>query len=330
MCVIFTHLHSYDFMTRYGLEKYNILVSGTAGVNLFYVLSGFLITTLAIREFRKTETFSIKKFFIRRALRIFPLYYLALYAYLLLQLFRVQKTTMDSFVYAFFYLYNFASKKVYDSWLGSFHTLATEEHFYLVFPFIFFICFRINKYIFLLVILAYIYFIPGTRVHFANFEATHNVSLWTIYACMPILVGCIFAFLREQSWLYAAFQNLTDHAAGRLFAQALFIVFWLYFFLQQINGYNPVFFAIGFGFLILFCVEFTENWAVRLLSMAPLVYLGKISYGLYVWQSVIIGTGDSSRIVSPKALAFALIFILSILSYELFEKRILRLKDRWR
>jgi peptidoglycan/LPS O-acetylase OafA/YrhL len=72
VAVIATHLGSKGFLDRRGLGRLYVLVSGTTGVTLFYVLSGFLLTSLALTEIDRRGAFSFKNFFIRRALRLFP------------------------------------------------------------------------------------------------------------------------------------------------------------------------------------------------------------------------------------------------------------------
>jgi peptidoglycan/LPS O-acetylase OafA/YrhL len=328
--VVLTHLHSHDYFTSLGIEKYHIIFPGTSGVNLFYVLSGFLITTLAITEYIKNGTFNIKNFFARRALRIFPLYYLALFVYLVLMFFGAQMTNMRSFVNAFFYAYNFVPKQHYDAWLGSFHTLATEEHFYLVFPFLFYLGYKYNKYLFIAFILAYIYFVPYSRPYFANFEAKYHVTLWTFFSCVPILVGCCLAFFMNFNIVRETFFKINSSFLFSRITELFLIILFLYMMYDQTLAYNHTKMAIGFSILIIFCYKMRDNYIVKGLSFPSVVYLGKISYGIYIWQSVICGTGDSSRLISNKYLAFAVVIGLAILSYEMYEKKFLTLKQRWK
>ncbi len=79
---IFKYLKSYKIL----FPVINILTDGALGVNIFFVISGFLITSLMLIEEANTETVSLKNFYIRRTLRIFPAYYFLILVYFLLQL----------------------------------------------------------------------------------------------------------------------------------------------------------------------------------------------------------------------------------------------------
>jgi len=329
LAVILTHLHSYDYFVSLGLGKYHRLVDGGTGVNLFYVLSGFLITSLAIKEIRLYGTFSIKDFFIRRSLRIFPLYYFALFCYVILHFFYIKRLNFDSFLHAFFYIYNFIPIDKYQGWLGSFHTLATEEHFYLVFPFLFFMTFRRSGLLFVALMLAYVLLVPNLRGYFAPYSQTYFVDRWTLFACVPILIGAIAAWINAQNSVDQCIVFLSRGKGSRLGLALVLLAPALYFYLIQPHAYSPVTMAVGFSFLVVFVVRFQSNWFVRAMSVQPLAYFGRISYGLYVWQSIVIGTGDGEGIFKSRWIAFFLVFLLAIISYELFENRFLKLKERF-
>ena len=106
LSVIFLHLGSSQFFLDLGLENYHRLISGNTGVILFYVLSGFLITSLAIDEVTKNGSFNIIYFLQRRSLRLFPLYYLALLVIFMLSFFGVTRISDAGWLYAVFYAFN--------------------------------------------------------------------------------------------------------------------------------------------------------------------------------------------------------------------------------
>ena len=88
--VLFDHLQIKYYIFSETLPKYFLpiryfLEDGHLGVNVFFVISGFLITTLLLKEEQKNKTVSLKKFYIRRTLRIFPAYYTLLLVYFILQ-----------------------------------------------------------------------------------------------------------------------------------------------------------------------------------------------------------------------------------------------------
>lgn len=134
LCVIYHHVH-----LKYAPTGFDF---GHFGVQIFFVLSGFLITTLLLRERESTGTISLKKFYMRRTLRIFPVYYLVLGIYCLLVFF-VEKDPVASSEFwhnlPFFltYTYNLVIPEEHGrvifflAW-----SLATEEQYYLVWPFL--------------------------------------------------------------------------------------------------------------------------------------------------------------------------------------------------
>jgi peptidoglycan/LPS O-acetylase OafA/YrhL len=328
LSVIFTHLGSWNLFGTLGIQRYHGLISGNTGVTLFYTLSGFLITTLAIREQRDTDHFSLKNFFVRRALRIFPLYYLALGCYLLFTIFGWQRASPPSLAHAATYTYNFIPNSQYQSWLGSFHTLATEEHFYLIFPFLFLLLYRRAGWLLMIFIFAYLYCAPATRSWFSGYESTYSVNRWTMYACPPILIGSLVACIYSHHLAQAALNWICLRETWRRILQIGLLGTFVLFYSRQVDSTDPITASWGFAFLLIFFAQFRASLASRALSFPPLAYLGKISYGLYVWQSFVCSTGSSERLVSNPWLAFVLVFVLAILSYELFEKYFLKLKHR--
>ena len=314
--VIALHLGSAALFKEAGLADYHVLVSGGTGVNLFYVISGFLITSLISEEVRQSGAFDLKGFFLRRALRIFPLYYFVLGSYLLVHLLGLQKLGHTSFTFAALYSYNFIPSRFYDGWLGSFHTLATEEHFYLVYPLIWALCLwrRLPIWIALvtLILLTHIT-LPLCR----PLQADFFVGRWTFNAWGPILIGCVFARIN------VAGQGIHE---GRKY---FLLVFGLLFG-SQVLASNALTVSIAFGFLILH-LSFNQHSQFIAAMRAPAVrYLGSISYGMYVWQSFIISTGPSRRLITNPVLAVVVVLLLSALSWHYVERPIARIRDRIR
>ncbi|MCB0357129.1 MAG: acyltransferase, partial [Bdellovibrionales bacterium] len=259
LTVIFLHLGSYNVFKSYGLENYHVLISGYTGIHLFYVLSGFLITSLAINEFKKSQSFSLKKFFVRRALRLFPLYYLAILVVFVVQLFKLTNVKFESYLYALFYSYNFVPRKFYHGLLGSFHTLATEEHFYLIFAILFVSMSRFGKkhvfYAVPLVFLTGILFLHNFRDWFVDFEKTHYVSRWTLFAIQPILVGCLGGFVFSSPLLSTLKNKFNDN-----FIKSSLILVFVFAYLIQVVYRNEIVMSISFLSLILFLTLYENTW----------------------------------------------------------------------
>ena len=339
LSVIFLHLGSMNWFEARGLSEYHPLFSGKTGVYLFYVISGFLITALAVDEIRKTERFDFKKFFARRALRLFPLYYLAIACIGLLHILGLTSVDPTSWIYALTYSYNFVPLDAYNGLLGSFHTLGTEEQFYMAYGLLLCLIFSgiapqrylPAKYISLAVILIMCVTANQTlRPYFANFEVTHFVRRWSFFAMDPIGIGCLAALFYKSKWVESFVKTVKNRetilVATHLSLCAIFL--WAYI------GYafhgSVTLLSIGFSCLLLDLSLFRQTLTARVLENRVFAYLGTISYGLYVWQAVINGTGSNARWIESPYISTALVFIVSVVSYELYEKRFLELKKNYR
>ena len=327
--VILLHLQSKEWFSDWGLSQYHILISGLTGVTLFYVISGYLITRLALEEVSRTGGFSTKNFLIRRALRLFPLYYLAILFLFCVEMAGVTRVKDMSYAYALTYTYNFVPREYYSTLLGSFHTLATEEQFYLAFACVFGFTLWKRSVGFAALLLAGLIFLPMLWDSFTAYQDTHYVYRWVIFASSPILIGCLGAWVAQLPFV----GDLESKArSGWIYRHALgfgLLAIFLGFYLGQVWQKNEVTLSIGFLALVHFLATTPTSRLARVLSYPPLVYLGTISYGLYVWQSVIIGTSVNSRWVDPPIVAVAVVFGLAYLSYELYEKPFLKLKSRF-
>jgi peptidoglycan/LPS O-acetylase OafA/YrhL len=112
-------------------EFLQIFINGKTGVDLFFLISGFLITTLLLNEFKQTNCIDLKRFYIRRSLRIFPAYYFLLLIYFIMQKFELLYINPQTWVSSFFYMRQFFGS----GWLTShFWSLSIEELFYMIFP----------------------------------------------------------------------------------------------------------------------------------------------------------------------------------------------------
>jgi peptidoglycan/LPS O-acetylase OafA/YrhL len=335
--VVLLHLGSYHWFKKWGIASYHTLFSGGTGIHLFYVISGFLITCLGIDEVRSTNDFNYPKFLQRRALRLFPLYYLAISCICLLDLFKLASVPTKGFWYALFYGYNMVPKDGYNGLLGSFHTLATEEQFYLLYGLILFATIRgiwtrkLGRHLaptaLTLILLIALAFGKSLGDKLAVILDPRHPGRLLFNAMNPILIGCIAALFVKSAIAEKLSRLLVRNAPialaihfGLLFLFAYF--YWGYaFFHHTVN-----LLSVGFACLLIDFYYFRDSAIVKVLDHPCLVYLGKISYGIYVWQAVINGTGSNSRWIRSPWLSTALVFFLSVISYELYEKRFLRMK----
>lgn len=257
---------------------------GTVGVDLFFVISGFLITTLLIGERERTGTVSLTGFYLRRALRILPAYIVLLWVLFGLSLHeRVSLAPVDWWT-ALTYTVNFAPRSAWD--VGHIWSLSVEEHFYLVWPCVALWC--APRYLGRWA-LAGCLVPPILRaivvLGFPTWSST--TELWTPYRCDTIAWGCLLAVLvREPAWRVRLDRIVAGAwwwvvplaalaAACRL---SSFTKFGL------IPGYTIK--AVVLTWILWGVVSRREQFAARILNTRWLVGMGVLSYSLYLWHRV--------------------------------------------
>lgn len=303
-----------------GLPLPAIVNFGQTGVDLFFVLSGFLITSILLAA-RPRDWAEVRTFYARRSLRIFPLYYLAL-ALCTLFLFHVD--------WPFWvYLENFwmsAGKAIAGP--GHLWSLAVEEQFYLVWPCL--VLFVPRRFL-LKILSGTIIFSFVLRVLLA--ASHHDVYSLTLTRLDGLSGGAILALLHSTGSLrrwrplllaMAVCSSLLIVAIGSTFRTTGEIWF-------TAAKYSLL--AALYSGCIGWLVCSPEAKLSRALSIRPLRFIGRISYGLYVWHPFVFVLlfralhGHSPWLEA--ALAFPLAFLLASLSWYAFERPFLRLKDRF-
>ncbi len=338
---------------------------GWAGVQLFFVLSGFLITGILIKMNQNLSPRDyFVKFYGRRFLRVFPLYYFYLILMLVVTTFliyngykpNVMKLFQTQLPYALGYIYNFHyASLIYRHlyFLVHFWSLSVEEQFYIFWPLIIFLTPEkirkgvLTSIIFLgplfriLITLAYKYsFVPflNETLPMGLYPLTFNhidaFGLGAFIACYPIpkaklqAIGLTFLLpLSAFLWQYLASGSIGSF--GSLGFQFIMPVGY-----QFIWGYS----ALNYYFATLIFAVAREGFLVGFLENTVLKYIGRISYGLYVYHngaiwftSRIRDFGISEEFVKPLSTLLALIisFVLAALTYKFIEKPFLSLKDRY-
>ena len=333
LSVVLLHVGSYGFFRDHGIALYHPLVSGKTGVILFYVISGFLITSLAIDEIRKDGSFNFLLFLQRRCLRLFPLYYMAIASIFVLHFLGLTSVPSQAWSYAIFYAYNFVPSSGYNGLLGSFHTLATEEQFYLLYGATLGALFTTarlvaaKQFALLAMLLLLLNFAGDIGSWIETLIDTYKPKRIIFNAMTPLLIGCIGALIAKSNTFNRALMAVEKNSRISQALQAYMLFASLYLFVGYAQGHKSVhLLSVAFVLLITNLYYFRDSLLSKLLSMEPLHYLGSVSYGIYVWQAVINGTGSGSRWIDSPYLSTSLVFLASILSFELYEKRFLRLK----
>jgi peptidoglycan/LPS O-acetylase OafA/YrhL len=336
-------------MRHFQYEGFNnhsvvLLPGGGIGVDLFFVLSGFLITTLLLQEWATTGSISILNFYVRRGLRLLPALAAFLVAFVVIASFvhtPVQSTGEVSnadllknlaaiVTYSFNWLMALGWDRVWG--LGHLWSLSVEEQFYLVWPALLILLLRLRVSPLLLLglsgaALAISASLPviWPEERFARFYFA------TDYRIHTILVGCLLAQLYVGGLLTASVTRrpLFKVALAASLAFLVTAAVWLesedrFIFL---GGYTFV--AIAAGFVLtagFFANQGTGHW---LLTNRAIVYVGKRSYALYLWHYAIGYWLRDLDTVPQILLSFAVSFLAAELSHRLVEAPALRLKGRF-
>ncbi len=332
---------------------------GFLGVDAFFVLSGFLITSLLIGEWRQALTIKLGAFWARRARRLLPalllmLLFVAFFAAVIVPRGTYGALRLDALA-TLLYVSNWhfilvnsnyfnetsASSPLLHTW-----SLAVEEQFYVIWP---------------LVVLAVLHFTRSMRALFALCCAaalasavwmhvvydggvnTNRAYLGTDTRSQCLFIGCALAVglvlltqrRHEEGRLAKGELWRPENAVGRLACGVVGVIgaagavsLWVLTTSNSVFPYSGGFFLIGLSVacVILAAVGAPRSIVPRVLSLAPVRYVGRISYGLYIWHWPIFIWLDASRTglygYELFALRVLVTFAVSVVSFHLIERPI--------
>lgn len=259
-----------------------IIPGGSAGVDVFFVLSGFLISTIMLKEISQSGRIDMKNFYFRRIVRLAPALFCLVVALSLVSLIarnhRVQHFT--DIVLALTYLMNWSRAFRWTTDLGGFlgHTwsLSVEEQFYMVWPVAVLLLSRVRNFapaIISVLIASAILWRGYLIVSGAGYERIYNGS--DAHAD-PLLIGCLLAFVPDFIRRHAAI-------AGRFILLPLLALAVMLAAPDVYGAYIGVTLSAACTAWILIAT-YETGLLSKLLSFRPLVYTGRISYGWYLWH----------------------------------------------
>ncbi len=294
------------------------LTSFSAGVDIFFVVSGFLITTLLLQEHRKTGTISLRSFYARRGLRLLPPLYPVLGFTFLISLFvkngRYVSTALKEILAGFFYVYHVAFTVRLDSnanrhlFLTHLWSLSVEEHFYLVIAVLVLVVIRRN--------LARP-FLAGAAVFVvagAALRATEHLGPFVFWLQRPdaLLIGVVLAFANahlpteldhrhRRVLTTAGLVGLFVTGLGVMASTAIFNKLGIAMKFSNYKAFEAAtlgserfgltwtqigYTLVGWGIapVILAAVRVDDWWLSRLLSLRWMQRVGRQSYAIYIWH----------------------------------------------
>lgn len=305
-----------------------LITDGHLGVNIFFVISGFLITYILLKEKEQNKSISLKNFYIRRALRIFPAYYLLLLVYFIVEQLGYINFSSASWLTSLTYTKYFNWRL---DWLSAhFWSLSVEEHFYLLWPLLLGLGLRQGKRsAFAMIAIVVIFRI--TNIIYPISWINHH----TLFLRMDALaIGCLFAIYQKQILLL-----ITPFWKWILPFCIMFLIGIRYvpIMLSKINmGF--VYIPLGegtlnlptyivIGILLFYSVYGPRKIWFKFLNLKALNYIGILSYGIYLWQQFFINGGKEWVHQFPQNIF--LLLLVATLSYYLIERPFLKLKNKF-
>jgi peptidoglycan/LPS O-acetylase OafA/YrhL len=314
--------------------------AGTLGVDLFFVLSGFLITVILIEEHVRTGTISIRGFYRRRARRLLPALFAMLTPYLLLAGFAALSGHGSSLFLALAGALTYTSNIIVAADpsavpAGLIHlwSLAEEEQFYLIWPLLLLSLLRlgrrdVGRWLGVLLALVLLHRLA---------LAARGASLERLYYgpdthADPLIIGCVFGYWFTSGRVLRL--TAVPRASGFIGGAALALIVTAAVLLDAVPqrivyfAQLPTLFAVCAGVLII-CAASRESAIALALSSRPIAFLGQISYSLYLWHLPLLVVFGVHRHFGLRAFAaITLSVIAATLSRYLVEIPFLRRGER--
>ncbi|MGC1483139.1 MAG: acyltransferase, partial [Candidatus Acidiferrum sp.] len=335
--VIWTHVWYVSGPTYYNaLMKVPVLREGAFGVSVFFGISGFLITTLLLREQLKYGRISLRDFYIRRTLRIWPLYYATLAVYVVLVLTLQRGSGRERVFFHYFPGYLTFTYTWFAGWLASsaiFNfawSLSVEEQFYLIWAGVL----RVLRGVLPVIIMCLMIGLrAATDIGALELLVPKNSLAWRMAAgiAIPICLGAILAqSLHSERW-FLRFRLFIGHRWA-----APILLFMLVVSLGPLrNIWDWVRWPLA-CLLVGACVMREDNGIALFLRWKPMAYMGVVSYGMYMLNTLVL---DCLKPIFHRLgphhpllwfpIALACTVLVAGLSYRFLETPFLRLKERF-
>jgi peptidoglycan/LPS O-acetylase OafA/YrhL len=308
---------------------------------VFFVLSGFLITSLLLREYDRSGRINIASFYRRRALRLFP----ALAVFLLVcgaislplsAAFRSQ--TLSAIPFSVFYSFNWVQALTDPPFGLVTHTwsLAIEEQFYLIWPLLVVLVLRLGGHrrtLFALALGAGLLSAAWAHLLWTDGQGVARIYYGSETGAAPLMFGCAAGILYVSVEWKGLVRSLSQ-AAGAIGALMMLVAF--------LKSWPPdvaygagvtAIFAFGVACAILGLAAAPVRALEFVLSLPPLVLLGRISYGAYLWQGAVFMLLAAYLHLDTwllLAVGLPLTMLVSAASYRFVERPFLRIKNGWR
>ena len=303
-----------------GPRQLDRLEIGTLGVDLFFAISGLLITYRMLQEHEHTGNISLRSFYIRRAFRILPAALLFLLVITILSAVGITPVRPMEIVSSAFFFRNYHVDVVPITWYTNHYwSLAVEEHFYLLWPalLVWLGITRARSSTPWIALAIAAWRTLDSHFHFVSSPKLVYLLSRTDYRLDGLLWGCVAALLLQQPEWRERLRCIPSLWP----LIALPATAWLYV-------YRPpqcmVFMAVLFPTVLVATLLHPASPVSRVLECAPLRFIGKISYGIYLWQQFFFIGSQPNRLGPFQRFPLNLISLIAVawLSYQFFEERL--------
>lgn len=311
-------LRFFAFLSVYIFHTVSTFKYGYIGVDFFFVLSSFLLTLLALKEYENTSGFSKINFFVRRSLRIFPLYFLILFfSFVILPFLAADlnysiSLPQEKWMYLFF-LSNYDYRDCIFA-LKFLWSISAEEQFYLLFLIVSPLIIKRPYVIIALFLLIYLFFLLYTQTTKIN-TYTHTIIHFPNFSAGII---CAHLYFKKINFKKNVFLVLAI-CGGILFLTTEDIAF-------------NVLISVIFGCVILLTIQYA-HFIKKNLIFNFTEFWGNYTYGLYIYSGFVI-TFNSKFLYTENVLlnfftSLVVLFVVAYLSYHAYEKQFLKLKKAY-
>jgi peptidoglycan/LPS O-acetylase OafA/YrhL len=320
---------------------------GWTGVDLFFVLSGFLISSALFKEWNRTGSISVKDFFIKRVFRILPAFWVIVAIYFFVPAFHEREALRPLWRYLTF-TQNFGLDVANEGTFSHAWSLCVEEHFYLFLPFILLAlsALKIFRKGYWLLILLFITTICLRYYAFTNIdsEAEHAGVYWYMYIYYPsycrldgLLVGVVIAALnvmRPAAWEKISRYGYLWLVAGLLvLTGAYFLCYDEHAYYASVYGFSVV--AIGYGLLVMGALS--SNTFLYKRSSRITTFIASISYGIYlchkgvihVTQTILAANGMDINSNATMVISILASIIAAVILYFVVERPFMKWRRKF-